>query len=179
MCHFKETFSKHHTFAISSQPVTHNKHNSLTTSGPLNTFSLCDLGAGRAFCGPVDEHQASSPECLTAQRALRPVDTSGGKQHSAWPTLTAYVSHSAVMCSRTSEWTRGKKKNPDPYLQQMFWVNEGSVFFPRVSCGGSVVGCYLRKMSSLAPRSPESPPVRMQSAGRPKQSPDEFNLLRS
>lgn len=147
MCHFKDVY--HHTFTIFSQPVTHNKCNSFTTSAPLNTFSLSDLGAGGAFCGPVDEQQASSPECLTAQQAHRPVDTSGGKQHSAWPIHTAYVSHSAVMCSRTSEWTRRKKKtkNPDPYLQQMFWVNERSVFFPRVSCGDSVVGCYLRKMS--------------------------------
>lgn len=149
--------------------MTHNKRNLLTTSGPLNTFSLFDLGAGRAFCGPVDEHQASSPECLTAQRARRPVDTSGGKQHSAWPIHTAYVPHSAVMCSGTSEWTRGKK-NPDPYLQQMFWVKERSVFFPRVSCGDSVVGCYLRKMSSLASRSPEPPSV-------PSQLEDQNNHL--
>lgn len=177
MGRFKETNIYHHTFTIFSQPTTHNNRNFSTTSGPLNTFSLFDLGAGRAFCGPADEHQASSPERFTAQRAPRPVDTSGGKQHSAWPIHTAYVSHPAVMCSRTSEWTRRRKK-PDPYLQQMFWVNERSVFFPRVSCGDSVVGCYLRRTSSLAPWSPESPPVRMQSAGRPKQS-DEFHLFRS
>lgn len=136
MWDFKETFSKDRPSHVHE---------------PLNTFSLFDLGAGRAFCGPVDGQQASSPDCLTAQRAHRPVDTSGGKQHSARPIHTAYVSHSAAMCSRTSEWTRRRKKKTNPYLQQMFWVNERSAFFPRVSCGDSVVGCYSRKMSSVAP----------------------------
>lgn len=83
-----------------------------------------------------------------------------------------------LSCAKGPPSGPGEKK-PDPYLQQMFWVSERSVFFPRVSRGDSVVGCYLRKMSSLAPRSPESPPGRMHSAERQKQSCDEFHLLRS
>lgn len=144
MCHFRVY---KHKLTFFGQL---NKHSSLDRSGLVHAFSLCDLGAGRAFCGAVDKPQASSPEAsqLSGHTSLltQVVGTSTPPG-----SFTPFMLLIRLSCAGGP--LSGPRDKTDPYLQQMFWVTECSILVPRVSCSvghDQLCSCYLSKMSSLA-----------------------------
>lgn len=142
-CVILEKFYKHQ-LAILRQP------NAALQTWLVHAFSLFDLGAGRAFCGAMDKPQASSPEVsqLSGHTSLL-TQVVGNNTPPGWFIAAMFL----IRLSCAGGPLSGPGDKTDPYLQQMFWVNEWGILVPRVSCGvghDQLCSCYLRKMSSLA-----------------------------